>query len=1417
MKSRFLCAITLAALSLTLLFCACPWASAQEQNSLPARRIKAMFLGDEGHHEPRERCRQVSSLLAERGIDLVYTEDLNDLNAKNLDRYDELVLYANWTRISPAQEKALIDYVEGGHGFCVLHCGSYCFLNSPKITAIIGGRFKSHSTGVFKETIAEPDNWIEKGLKPIESWDETYVHEMHNEKNRTVLSYRIDSTRKEPYTWIRTEGKGRVFYTAWGHDQRTWGNKDFQELIERGMRWCAGDWAMTAAASLPPFHYSEANIPNYLPNKAWGTTGEPIHTMQDPVSPKESMLHMVLRPGFEAKLVAAEPEIMKPISMAFDERGRMWVAETFDYPNNRQPEGQGHDRISICEDTNGDGVADKFTVFADHLSLPTSIVFANGGIIVAQTPDILFLKDTKGTGQADLRKVLFTGFGTRDTHATISNFRYGFDNWIYGTVGYSGFRGTVNGKEMSFGQGVFRFKPDGSQMEYLGSTTNNTWGLGFSEDGQVFGSTANGNPNWYLSIPNRYYEQVKGMYVGRLETISDTYHFYPVTDKVRQVDFFNGYTAGAGHALYTARSFPRNYWNRIAFVNEPTGHIIGQFILDPRGSGYAAKNDFNLFASNDEWTAPIFADVGPDGAVWMIDWYNYIVQHNPIPKGFVSGRGGAYETPLRDKRHGRVYRIIWEDGKPSPILNLTNASIAQLIDALKSPNMLWRMHGQRLLVERKDAAAIPGLIQLIQDQSVDELGLNPAAIHALWALQGMGALDGSHADATAAVVAALHHPSAGVRKAAVDVMPKTPEGCDAILAANVVADENPQVRKSALLALSDMPPSPRAGAAIFSILRRPENANDQWITDAAAIAACRHDASFLEAVFAGHPAESSSAVLAKPVNLIPNSSFEEASGTASLPTKWRVRNYAGRAMQYLDTVGHTGNRSLRIDSERGADSSMFVNVPVEPYTEYVLSAWIKTQDIKLLGGMGALLNVHLSDIRTPAVTGTSDWKQVQVRFNSGDRKTVSINCLFGGFGRATGSAWFDDVELTRTASTGLPGMEGRVVGIVMDQYAQRAPVDSVVPTLLALRNSNGALAAVVVNALASNWPTDKQPTISSEQADGLRQLLKSLPNVARDRMLALATRWNRADLFGDEMKTITGELRGAITDNKLDASARTDAARRLIAIEDSPETADLILKQISPKISPETQLGLLEALGSSHSESVGPAMVKQYSQLTPAAQRAALNLMLRRTAWTGAMLDGIQSHAIDSADVLNQQWQALASNPDRSISRKARSLQQLAGRAPTADRRDLVNKMLPLADKHGDAERGKQVFEKNCIICHTFEGKGGLVGPDLTGIGARPKADNLIDIIDPNRSVEGTYRQWTIKAKGEVISGRIFAESQTSIEIIDASAQRHVIQRSDIELLKSSDRSVMPEGLEALGDQAITDVLEYLATSAVKH
>ena len=499
--------------------------------------------------------------------------------------------------------------------------------------------------------------------------------------------------------------------------------------------------------------------------------------MQKPLSPEESQKHLALPVGFEAKLFVAEPQIYKPITMTWDHLGRLYVAETVDYPNEMQPKGKGRDRISIVEDTDGDGKADKVSLFADTLSIPTSLCYVNGGLIVAQAPDMLFLKDTDGDGTADERKVLFTGFGTYDTHAGPSNLRYGLDNWIYAIIGYAGFIGEVGGERHNFRQGFFRFKPDGSKLEFLRSTNNNSWGVGISEEGLLFGSTANGCPSVYMPIANRYYESVRGMAPSVLQNIADSNRFFPITENVRQVDWHGGFTAGAGSALYTARTYPKHYWNKTAFVAEPTGHLVATFTLHPDGTDFHSHNAWNLVASDDEWTSPILAEVGPDGQVWVIDWYNFIVQHNPTPKGYKTGKGSAYETPLRDKTHGRIYRIVAKDGKPSDRPKLSKDDPKGLVAALKNDNMFWRLHAQRLLVERGDRSVAarprrpdrrPGRLHRPERRG------GPCDLGAARAGRAPRRRRSGGDDMVAAVVKGLKHPSPAVRRAAIMALPRNP-------------------------------------------------------------------------------------------------------------------------------------------------------------------------------------------------------------------------------------------------------------------------------------------------------------------------------------------------------------------------------------------------------------------------------------------------------------------------------------------------------------------------------------------------------------------------------------------------------------------------------------------------------------------
>ncbi len=816
-----------------------------------ARRIEILFLGDNGHHRPIERVPSIMAALGDKGVNFTYTDKLADINTANLNKYDAVMVYANWDSIPPSAEKDLLAYVASGKGILPIHCASYCFRNSSEYVKMVGGQFWRHTMDSIETQTVQANHEIMQGLKSFKVYDETYLHSKLQDDNNVLAVREIKAdqfkdkpnTKTEPYTWTRSYGKGRVFYTAYGHDENTWQNEDFHALILRGILWAVNDEARQAHAALKPvpFAYREAKLPNY--EKRAG-----VQYRQDPLSPEESMKHIQVPVDFNLELFAAEPNVMHPIALSWDERGRLYVLITKDYPNERKETG-GSDYILICEDTNKDGKADKFTKFAEGLSIPTGMVFSNGGLLVSQAPHMLFLKDTDGDDKADVKEILFTGFGTFDTHAGPSNLHYGFDNWIWGCVGYSGFKGVAKGgtDTVQFGQAFFRFKPDGSRIEHMTNTSNNTWGFAFNETGDVFGSTANNAHGWYMAIPHAYYASSNNIDNGsrNMDTHKD---MKTITPKVRQVDVFGGFTAAAGHNVYTARAFPKKYWNNIAFVAEPTGHILHQNILTKNGTNYSDTEGFNLMAGADEWFSPVFAEVGPDGAVWVADWYSFIIQHNPRPESFKMGTGNAYETDLRDYTHGRIYRMSYKDAPPpySPSI-LSKDKPKDLIAALKHTNMFWRSHAQRLLVERGQKDIVPDLLALIADKSLDEIGINAPAIHALWTLQGLNAIEG---EGLKAVLEATKHPCAGVRKTAVQLLPKNRDAVDFIIKNNLLEDKEPLVVMNSLLALSQMPLTEEAQSIVLQKLETSQDLNDRWLPDAFACVLAKNEDKMLNKVFA---------------------------------------------------------------------------------------------------------------------------------------------------------------------------------------------------------------------------------------------------------------------------------------------------------------------------------------------------------------------------------------------------------------------------------------------------------------------------------------------------------------------------------------------------------------------------------------
>ena len=444
--------------------------------------------------------------------------------------------------------------------------------------------------------------------------------------------------------------------------------------------------------------------------------------MQKPLAPEESMKHIVVPEGFHVELFAAEPDLGgKPICMTWDERGRLWVCETIDYPNELQPPGEGRDRIRICEDTDGDGRADKFTVFAEKLSIPTSLAFARGGVIVQQRHARRLPQGHQRRRQGRRAQGAVRRLGHAATRtAAPSNLQYGLDNWIWGMQGYN--NSTITRRRQDARSSARAFSASSRtarRIEFLRSTNNNTWGLGISEEGIIFGSTANGNPSVYMPIPNRYYERVRGWTPQlTLETIADT---QPLPADHRQGAagrsprrLHGGRRARALHGPRVSAGVLEPHGVRLRADRPPRRHVRAAAAT---AADFHSTNPFNLLASDDEWTAPIMAEVGPDGNVWV---HRLVQLHRAAQPhaARLQDRQRARPTKPTCATRSTAASIASCTIQPqaAPKLDLSQATPDELVAALANDNLFWRRHAQRLLVERGKLDVVPHCLKLVADQ-----------------------------------------------------------------------------------------------------------------------------------------------------------------------------------------------------------------------------------------------------------------------------------------------------------------------------------------------------------------------------------------------------------------------------------------------------------------------------------------------------------------------------------------------------------------------------------------------------------------------------------------------------------------------------------------------------------------------------
>jgi putative heme-binding domain-containing protein len=430
------------------------------------------------------------------------------------------------------------------------------------------------------------------------------------------------------------------------------------------------------------------------------------------LSPADAIKKMTVPPGFTVELVAGEPDIVNPVAMTFDERGRIWITESLEYP--RREAGPGRDRIKILEDTDGDGKADKFTIFAEGLNIPSGMAVGHGGVWVANSPDILFYKigpDGKAAGKPE---VVVTGFGRTDTHELPNSLTWGPDGWLYGLNGvFNHSHVKQRGKDFVFTCALFRIHPKTREFQLFCEGTSNPWGIAWDNEGSAFVSACVIDHLWHLTETG-YYHRQGGPYPP---------FTWPLGSIVKHRHQKAAY---CGLHFFDSDAYPPQYREKL-YMGNIHGNCINCDELTRDGSTYFAKPRPDFLSANDAWFMPVSQKTGPDGCLYILDWYD---------------RYHCYQDANRDpagidRLRGRLYRVRYKDTARAPQFDLTTETDEQLIQRLHSSNVFFRDLAQRLLCQRNKADTRKQLEQLV----LDEAAPRKARLHALWALVGTGTLD----------------------------------------------------------------------------------------------------------------------------------------------------------------------------------------------------------------------------------------------------------------------------------------------------------------------------------------------------------------------------------------------------------------------------------------------------------------------------------------------------------------------------------------------------------------------------------------------------------------------------------------------------------------------------------------------------
>ncbi len=1165
------------------------------------------------------------------------------------------------------------------------------------------------------------------------------------------------------------------------------------------------------------------------------------------LKPEQEQAKFKLPPGFEIQLVAAEPDINKPLNLAFDATGRLWVTTSIEYPYAAPTNRPGRDRLMIFEDFGPDGRARKVTEFAGGLNIPIGVYpflsrnedgRSTWKAIVWSIPNIWLFEDTDGDNKADKRTPLYGPFDhTRDTHGNQASFRRGFDGWLYATHGYnndSHVKGR-DGHQVDLNSGnTYRMRLDGSRLEHHTHGQVNPFGLAFDPQGNLFSSDCHSEP---------LYQLLAGGYYPSFGKPHDGLGFAP-----NMMERIRGSTAIDGVSIYADDLWPQEFRGSLFF-----GDVMASSVMrdrtTPAGSTLISKAAPDFVATDDPWFRPVDTTFGPDGAMYIADFYNRIIGHYEVPLAH----------PGRDRTSGRIWRVVFKDKPLRPIALPTD--VKGLVKELASPNMTRRMLAMNALADQFGTGAIADV------EGALEVPENPEQqVHALWLLYRLGASKAAHLTAASSAEVSLVRVHA--QRLAKHIWERDALGhlgnapgldLEHISAAHEIAqrglsDRDPLVQRCAAEAAGAVrvSGSSKLIRALLDLRTKvaPDDTHLLYVVRKAIRDQLKLDGNF-QAILATSLSDSDEQALVDVALGIPSAEaatllLRQLPKMANSPSQKQyppladLLKHAARYAPESELPGLVQFATSRIPAgfgpavqdELARQFTLFQSVDdglqqrgqARPET---IRSWGTNLVWRYLSQRDAApgwiaLPYDLNPTPVP-------WDLETRSATDGKRRRLTSSLPHGesltGVLRSPRFDFPGQLSFWLCGHDGFPDKPAGKLNLIRLRSADGNDILATAPTP---RND-------VARRIEWNLPELKGRPVYVEAVDGdegaayawlafggfdpeLPQLRPSefAPRQLRDRLTAvadLAVRVQLKEAAGYFSRQCVPGSASAEKSAPVDAETMGVFAKTWMALNSNeaiPALAGVLTNTFGPAAYRESVTELLAAQNTPLAQAACVAALRS----SPLKSQEKLSYTLASAPHSAETLLSAIENGIVSARVLQRVGVNNRLKASKPKDWEARVAKLVKGLPPADDARErLVNeRRTAFNSTGGKIPAGREIFAKNCAVCHRIGGEGALIGPQLEGIGQRGVERLCEDILDPNRNVDRAFRSTLITLKdGDVVSGLVRREEGELLVLADGTGKEFTTPKAQIVERRESDVSLMPENFgELLAPSDFNHLMAYL-------